>query len=100
VLHAYVDLVERGERAVAPLVDGVGVLVRLSNVLGLLERSPVRPEMPLELRERIEVLITERDAARKRRDWRRADEIRAEIESLGALVEDAPSGTHWKWRGA
>ena len=100
VLHAYVDLVERGERAVAPLVDGVGVLVRLSNVLGLLERSPVRPEMPPELRERIEVLITERDAARKRRDWRRADEIRAEIESLGALVEDAPSGTHWKWRGA
>lgn len=100
VLHAYVDLVERGERAVAPLVDGVGVLVRLSNVLGLLERSPVRPEMPLELRERIEALITERDAARKRRDWRRADEIRAEIESLGALVEDAPSGTHWKWRGA
>jgi cysteinyl-tRNA synthetase len=56
--------------------------------------------MPLELRERIEALITERDAARKRRDWRRADEIRAEIESLGALVEDAPSGTHWKWRGA
>ena len=100
VLHAYVDLVERGERAVAPLVDGVGVLVRLSNVLGLLERSPVRPEMPLELRERIEALITERDAARKRRDWRRADEIRAEIESLGALVEDAPAGTHWKWRGA
>jgi cysteinyl-tRNA synthetase len=37
--------------------------------------------------------------ARRARDFRRADEIRAEIERLGAILEDKPTGTVWRWRG-
>jgi cysteinyl-tRNA synthetase len=37
--------------------------------------------------------------ARRARDFRRADEIRTEIERLGAILEDKPTGTVWRWRG-
>jgi cysteinyl-tRNA synthetase len=44
-------------------------------------------------------LIEERAEARRRRDFRRADEIRGEIERLGAILEDTSSGTVWRWKG-
>jgi cysteinyl-tRNA synthetase len=41
----------------------------------------------------IEKLKEERDAARKAKDWKRSDELRAEIEKAGYLVKDTPKGT-------
>jgi cysteinyl-tRNA synthetase len=48
---------------------------------------------------RIEQLIAERAAARRERNFKRADEIRGEIEQLGAILEDKPAGTIWRWKG-
>ncbi|MFQ5882962.1 MAG: cysteine--tRNA ligase [Candidatus Methylomirabilales bacterium] len=100
VLYRYSDLAGRGERAIKPFIDGVETLVELCRVLGVLERSPKRPEMAPELREHITQLVAERDEARKQRDWTRADKLRAELQELGVTVEDTPSGTRWKWEGA
>jgi cysteinyl-tRNA synthetase len=45
----------------------------------------------------IEAKISERLAARKRKDFRRADEIRAELALMGITIEDKPDGTsRWK----
>jgi len=44
----------------------------------------------------IEALVAERTAARKQKNWKRADEIRQELERAGILLEDKPDGTHWK----
>ena len=44
----------------------------------------------------IERLIEERNAARTRRDFSRADAIRAELREMGILVEDTPHGTVWR----
>jgi cysteinyl-tRNA synthetase len=44
----------------------------------------------------IEALIAERVAARKARDFKRADAIRAELAERGVTLEDGPSGTTWK----
>ena len=46
--------------------------------------------------EEILKLIEERNAARKAKDWKRADEIRNDLLSKGIVLEDTPSGTHWK----
>lgn len=41
-------------------------------------------------------LIEERNVARKEKNWKRADEIRSDLLSKGILLEDTPTGTHWK----
>ncbi len=67
---------------------GVEELVRLARTLGLLRHEIQVTGPPAE----VEALVAERTAARQRRDWRRADEIRAAIGDRGWVVEDTPSG--------
>jgi cysteinyl-tRNA synthetase len=46
--------------------------------------------------ERVERLINERNAAKKTRDFKKADQIRADLLSEGIILEDTPKGTVWK----
>ncbi|MBI5287056.1 MAG: cysteine--tRNA ligase [Deltaproteobacteria bacterium] len=41
-------------------------------------------------------LIQERDEARRNKNWKRADDIRAELYKRGVLLEDTPKGTVWR----
>ena len=72
------------------------------NVLGLLPSSEdviaglARADSArAEVADRIEALLAERESARDSKDWARADEIRDEIASMGAVVEDGPDGPTW-----
>jgi cysteinyl-tRNA synthetase len=67
---------------------GVAELRALAGVLGFFERRQ-RAAGPAP---DVERLVAERAAARGRRDFRRSDELRAEIAALGWLVEDTPAG--------
>ena len=67
---------------------GVAELVRLARVLGLLQRGVASGGPPAHVAR----LVAERTAARAARDWKRSDELRAEIQRLGWAVEDTPSG--------
>ena len=67
------------------------VLVKLTDVLGIL----VDKEEEL-LAEDIEKLIEERQAARKAKDFARADAIRAELLAKGIILEDTREGVKWK----
>jgi cysteinyl-tRNA synthetase len=60
--------------------------------------SRVREEGWASIQARIEALVGQRDEARGRRDWARADELRAELGAMGARIEDTPAGTRWKWK--
>ena len=44
----------------------------------------------------VQSLIDERQEARRRRDFGRADEIRDELASLGIILEDTKDGVRWK----
>ena len=44
----------------------------------------------------IEAAIAEREAARKRKDFRAADAVRERLRERGILLEDTPSGTLWR----
>jgi cysteinyl-tRNA synthetase len=50
--------------------------------------------------EEIEALIAERIAARKARNFTRADEIRDHLAGQGVVLEDGPKGTSWRRSGA
>ena len=46
--------------------------------------------------EAIEAFIAEREAARRKGDYARSDEIRTNLSNAGVILEDTKSGTRWK----
>jgi len=44
----------------------------------------------------IQALVEERDQAKRRRDFKRADELRNQLSGMGILLEDSKEGTRWK----
>ena len=66
-------------------------IVSLSDVLGLIAE---KEEGILDAD--IEKLIEERQAARKARDFARADAIRDELLGKGIILEDTREGVKWK----
>jgi cysteinyl-tRNA synthetase len=82
--------------SVHDLVRGSRALQELAGALGL--RAPRRTPPP-DLLRRIVALVDQRAAARRARDWRRADELRIELRQLGVEVKDTPAETEWEWAG-
>ena len=66
-------------------------IVKLSDVLGLL----VDKEEEV-LDEDVEKLIAERQAARKEKNFKRADEIRDQLAAMGIILKDTREGVQWK----
>jgi cysteinyl-tRNA synthetase len=57
------------------------------------------PAQPRRGAEEIEALIEERNAAKKRRDFKRSDEIRQQLADSGIIVEDTKDGSvRWKYK--
>jgi len=75
------------------------------NVLGILKTEPTvfltqvrnagTEKLGISIEE-IESMIEERAAARKRKDFKRADEMREALSAHGIVLEDGASGTSWK----
>jgi len=72
--------------------DIVGTFEELGTIFGILEKQLEEEKVPKE----VEELIREREEARKREDWKRADEIRKRIQELGYALEDTVEGVRWK----
>ncbi len=80
-----------------------GQLRGLAGLLGLLKRDPQgflqgspalgAEEMSVEA---IEMLIANRLAAKKRKDYVEADRIRSGLLAAGVVLEDGAQGTHWR----
>ncbi len=44
----------------------------------------------------IQALVEERDQSKRKRDFKRADELRNQLSGMGILLEDSKDGTRWK----
>jgi len=89
-LHALADAALAGDAAAGADLLGGGAL------LGLLQQAPelwFRGEGDSRA---IEAAIAERLAARKARNFARADAIRQELAAQGVLLEDNAGGTKWR----
>jgi len=72
---------------------------RMNSVFGSFEMSPGQESAgDMEGPPDLEALIRERQKARERRDFARADEIRDGLAARGILLEDSSSGTIWRRR--
>ena len=96
VLSEARDRASADERAREHFAGGVSELVTLGQVLGLLQRAAEVGGTPADVLR----LVEDRGQARARRDWRRADQLRDEIQRLGWSVEDTPSGPRVARKGA
>lgn len=65
----------------------------LGDLLGVIGLEIAKQEV---LDEEIEALIDERNAARKAKNFQRADEIRDYLKSQNILLDDTAQGTKWK----
>ena len=97
--------------------DAIGVLFTLAKEINILSNDPSTGKATLsacldlfnelcdvlgilyvgeeDIDSEIEALIEERTAARKNRDFKRADEIRDELKARGIILEDTPQGVKW-----
>ena len=100
------QLEQRRERIRIGCANGALNLLPLGVILAF---GAAHPEFRLEWREypndqvkkklldsEIEALIEERSAARKAKNFARADEIRAELLAKGIILEDTREGVKWK----
>ncbi len=74
--------------------EKIAVLDDFDKVLGL--RLSESKEENVELTGEAKKLVEEREKARKAKDWKKSDELRNKIESLGYELKDTPEGTKVK----
>jgi cysteinyl-tRNA synthetase len=87
------------------IASGLTDVLRIGNILGIildppavyfnnkkqriLEQKAVDPAV-------IAKMVEDRDAARKAKDWEKADQIRNRLAKMDVTIEDRPDGTVWK----
>ena len=89
-LHRFADAAMAGDREAAGQLRAGGAM------LGLLGRDPAAWFRQGVDAATVEAAIAERLAARKARDFARADAIRAQLATQGVMLEDGPGGTTWR----
>jgi len=78
---------EENQRELLALLDRFDSVL---NIFGNEQREMLDSE--------VQALIDERQEARRRRDFARADEIRVELLNRGIVLEDTKDGVRWKRR--
>ena len=99
---------KKAKKRAGPVVGpAIGALTLLPETLGLLTMSgedfqeevrTKRLKATGVARESVEQLLADRQAARESKDWAQADALRDQLDQLGVIVMDTPTGPTWKVR--
>jgi cysteinyl-tRNA synthetase len=68
------------------------LMTGFDKVLGFIGEAREEARLPAEAEE----LIRKREDARKKKDWRTADQIRIQLKAMGIVIEDTPKGLKWR----
>ncbi len=80
------NLVNKEEAAIA-----IGLMKRIDGVLGVI--GEVKAEETLS--SDVDALVQKREEARKAKNWKEADAIRAQLKAMGIVLEDTAQGIRW-----
>ncbi|MBI3018570.1 MAG: cysteine--tRNA ligase, partial [Deltaproteobacteria bacterium] len=103
--HAFTSKTSWGSEGKKILKDFLETVQKIGKIWGLFQQDPndffdlLRTKLLHRVslsRQAIETLISERLQAREQKNWKRADEIRKELQKNHILLEDTPTGTVWK----
>ena len=99
-MHALRDsvLTQDGLRTVTAAADALLGLGLATLDPADLEQRRSAADLTAGERDQIERLVADRTQARLRRDWARADQIRARLDDLGVQLTDTAEGPVWQLR--
>jgi cysteinyl-tRNA synthetase len=70
----------------------LNIFKELGGIFGILQKEIKKDK----LSDGVQKLVDEREEARKKKDWKKADEIRSKLKEMGVMLEDTPDGIKWK----
>src|SRR5208283_2762355 len=68
--------------------DVGGLMMRIDEILGVIGKVEVKEALPAD----IDALVQKREEARKSKNWKEADAIRAQLKAMGIALEDTAQG--------
>ena len=98
-LAIFHSLIQIGNKALATnlkrlvLSKVLAMVTEMSQVFGILREDVKKTELP----ENAKRLLKEREEARNQNDWKKADELRTKLRSMGIILEDLPERTRWSY---
>ena len=84
------NLLDAGMVSKLEAADVGGLMMWIDEVLGVIGKVEVE-ELPAD----IDVLVQKREEARKAKNWKEADAIRAQLKAMGIMLEDTAQGVRW-----
>ncbi len=85
------NLLDAGTVSKQEAADVGGLMMRIDEVLGVIGKVEVEEALPTD----IDALVQKREAARKAKNWKEADAIRAQLKAMGIMLEDTTQGVRW-----
>jgi cysteinyl-tRNA synthetase len=85
------NLLDADKVSKAEAAEVGGLITQIDAVLGVIGEVKTQEILPAE----IDALVQKREEARKAKNWKEADAIRAQLKAIGIVLEDTPQGVRW-----
>src|SRR5208283_5970358 len=85
------NLLDAGMVSKQEAADVGGLMMQIDEILGVIGKVEVEEALPAD----IDGLVQKREEARKAKNWKEADAIRAQLKAMGIILEDTAQGVRW-----